>query len=89
MMTDRSRQTALAALDADEALPLYASFDGVSRDFLEGYRRLVEEGMMPVTVASAMLGATVNLYDMFGMRSDLPAMLRAMADRLEYGGQLS
>lgn len=89
MLEHRSRLPAPENFDEDDALPAYVRFEGVSNDFLEGYRRLVEGGMLPVTVASAMLGATVNLYELFGMKADLPVMLRAMADRLEHGGQLS
>lgn len=77
-------------LDGDAAFPPYASFERVSRDFLDGYRQLVEQqGMLPVTVASAMLSATVNLYELLGMKADLPSLLRAMADRLEYGASVS
>lgn len=74
----------------DAGFPPYASFERVSRELLEGYRRLVyQQGMLPGTVASAMLAATVNLYELFGMKADLPALLRAMADRLEYGAPVS
>lgn len=76
--------------EGDAAFPPYASFERVSRDLLDGYRRLVEQqGMLPATVASAMLAATVNLYELFGMKTELPALLRAMADRLEYGAPVS
>ena len=52
---------------------------------LEGYRKLVGEGFPPGTVAFAMLGATVNLYQMFGITQSLPDTLRAIADRIEEG----
>ena len=89
MLENRSVPAEPWSFDEDEDVPLYAQFESVSQDFLQGYQRLVEKGMLPVTVASAMLGATINLYEMFGMRADLPGMLRTMADRLEYDGQPS
>jgi hypothetical protein len=89
MLENRGSPVEFYSLDQGGAFPLHTTFEGVSRDFLRGYRRLVEDGMLPVTVASAMLGATINLYEMFGMEADLPGMLRTMADRLEHGGQLS
>lgn len=52
---------------------------------LESYRMLVVEGFPPGTIAFAMLGATVNLYEMFGMTNSLPDTLRAIADRIESG----
>jgi hypothetical protein len=75
--------------DPDIGLPFYQNFEDISRGFLEGYRTLIDQGMLPATIASAMLGATVNLYEMFEMKSQLPSILRAMADRLEDGAQLS
>jgi hypothetical protein len=89
MLDNRGVPVELCSRGEDDAVPIYPRFESVSHDFLQGYRRLVEEGMLPVTVASAMLGATINLYEMFGMRADLPGMLRTMADRLEHGGRLS
>lgn len=61
----------------------YPAFAEVSRAFVAGYCDLVASGMAPQSVATAMLGATVNFYSMFGMADELPELLRAMADRLE------
>lgn len=61
----------------------YPAFADVSRSFLSGYRGLVTNGLAPESVAAAMLGATVNFYEMFGMSAALPDVLRAVADRME------
>lgn len=60
-----------------------SDFAEVSASMMEGYARFVRIGLPGQTVALAMLGATINLYDMFGMRSDLPDILRGMASRIE------
>lgn len=61
----------------------FPAFADVSRSFLAGYRGLVTNGLAPESVAAAMLGATVNFYEMFGMSEALPDVLRAVADRME------
>lgn len=61
----------------------FPAFADVSRSFLAGYRGLVTNGLAPESVAAAMLGATVNFYEMFGMSEALPEVLRAVADRME------
>lgn len=66
----------------DEVLS-YPAFANVSRSFLTGYRGLVTNGVAPESIAAAMLGATVNFYEMFGMSAALPDVLRAVADRME------
>ncbi|MDB5723776.1 MAG: hypothetical protein JWQ16_530 [Novosphingobium sp.] len=66
----------------DEPLP-HRAFADVSQTFLTGYRGLVNNGMAPESIAAAMLGATVNFYEMFGMSAELPELLRAVADRVE------
>ncbi|MBC2665228.1 hypothetical protein H7F51_06835 [Novosphingobium flavum] len=60
-----------------------SDFTEVSAAMLEGYAKFVRVGLPGQTVALAMLGATINLYEMFGMRGDLPEILRAMASRIE------
>jgi hypothetical protein len=66
----------------------FAEFEDVSRSMLNGYARLTQLGLPGETVAHAMLGATVNLYQMFDMHDDLPELLRALALRLE-GDQMA
>lgn len=65
------------------AEPDYRDFAIVSQQLSASYARLAAMGFPQHTVATAMLGATVNLYDCFGMATELPAVLRALADRLE------
>ena len=61
----------------------WTSFQSVSANFLDGYARLVTVGFRPDAIGLAMLGATVNLYDMFEMSEALPSTLRTMAERIE------
>jgi hypothetical protein len=64
-------------------MPDYMAFADVSRTLLSSYATLTSNGFSPDTVARAMLGATVNFYEMFGITPDLPDLLRAIAERLE------
>jgi hypothetical protein len=63
--------------------PPYRAFAEVSRSFVAGYQNLVAHGLAPESIAAAMLGATVNFYEAFGMSAELPELLRILADRLE------
>lgn len=57
----------------------------VAGNLLRGYLVLLSRGHHQRMIAHAMLGATLNLYDLLGRSSELPELLRAIADRLEYG----
>ncbi|MET0179556.1 MAG: hypothetical protein ABW194_03615 [Novosphingobium sp.] len=57
----------------------------VAGNLLRGYLVLLSHGHHQRTIAHAMLGATLNLYDLLERSSELPELLRAIADRLEYG----
>ncbi|MET0179993.1 MAG: hypothetical protein ABW194_05860 [Novosphingobium sp.] len=61
----------------------------VANDLLRGYLALIERGHHQRTIAEAMLGATVNLFDVLDLNGELPALLRAIADRVERGSTLS
>ena len=61
----------------------FADFQEISESMMNGYARFVKLGLPGQTVALAMLGATVNLYQMFDMHEDLPDLLRGLATRLE------
>ena len=50
---------------------------------LDGYVELVRKGKPDQAIALAMMGATLNFYEMFGMLEDLPDFLRSLADRIE------
>jgi hypothetical protein len=68
----------------DDGNPLaLAEFAEVSASMMDGYARFVSIGLPEQTIALAMLGATINLYEMFGIRDDLPELLRVMANRIE------
>ncbi|QIG53204.1 hypothetical protein G6N82_02685 [Altererythrobacter sp. BO-6] len=61
----------------------FRDFNDVSEALMAGYAKLMRQGMPCEMVGFAMLGATINLYDMFGMRASLPELLREAADRIE------
>ncbi len=61
----------------------FRHFVDISDTVLDGYARFVRIGLPGQTIGLCMLGATVNLYDLFEMRSELPAVLRELATRLE------
>lgn len=61
----------------------YRELTEVSEALMAGYARFIREGIPCELVGFAMLGATVNLYDMFEKRASLPELLRDMAGRIE------
>lgn len=61
----------------------YREMVEVSDLLMAGYARFVRRGMPREMVGFAMLGATMNLYDVFEMRAGLPPILRGLADRIE------
>jgi len=61
----------------------FEEFLEISESMMNGYARFVKLGLPGPMIALAMLGATVNLYEMFDMRDELPELLRALANRLE------
>lgn len=61
----------------------FTDFAHVSEGMMDGYAHFVRLGMPGHTVALAMLGGALNLYDMFGLRATLPDLLRSVADQLE------
>ena len=73
----------LQALLKDEDSYLIRDFEEVAKNFVEGYSRFVSLGIPGSTIGLAMLGATINLYSMFGMRDELPNLFRSLADKLE------
>ena len=65
----------------------FSEFSEISEAMMEGYACLVREGRPSQTIALAMLGATLNLYDIFGLKSELPELLRSLADKIEDNAQ--
>lgn len=61
----------------------YRELTEVSEALMASYARLIRDGIPCELVAFAMLGATINLYDMFEKRAGLPELLREMAIRIE------
>ena len=77
------------AMLLDRDSPHYSDFLVVSQTMLDGYARFARLGLPSHTIALAMLGGTLNLYDLFGMRAELPELLRTIADRLDDGDNLN
>lgn len=59
----------------------------VSDSLMAGYAKFVRQGLPGEMVGVAMLGATINFYDIFEMRGKLPQLLRSLADRIEQSPQ--
>ncbi|WFL75957.1 hypothetical protein P7228_08020 [Altererythrobacter arenosus] len=71
-------------IDIDQFDPMhYRDLVEVSDSLMAGYARFIRQGLPGEMVGAAMLGATVNLYDIFEMRDSLPHLLRSLADRIE------
>ena len=62
---------------------LFHDFTDVADSFVDGYARLAQQGMPSHTVGLAMLGATVNIYNLLGVEHALPELLHALADEFE------
>ncbi|WP_150125009.1 hypothetical protein [Tsuneonella mangrovi] len=67
--------------------PHFTDFIAVSETMMKGYSRFIDLGLPRHTIALAMLGGALNLYDMFDMRPELPELLRSIADRIENGSE--
>lgn len=59
----------------------------VSDLLMAGYARFARHGMPREMIGFAMLGATINLYDIFGMQANLPRVLRGLADHIDQKAQ--
>lgn len=67
----------------DESSLHFSDFADVADSFVKSYARMVGLGASERAIGLAMLGATVNMYSLFGMEEELPDILRMMADKLE------
>lgn len=61
----------------------------VTQHLVQGYSQLMLLGVPPHAIARAMLGAALNFHAAYGLGAELPALLRAAADQLEFKGPLS
>ncbi|PNU04769.1 hypothetical protein [Novosphingobium guangzhouense] len=66
----------------------YRDLSSITHDLTAIYARMIGLGLPASALASAMLGASVNFYDCFGMIEQLPELLRLLADRIEFDGHL-
>ena len=79
----------LRRLLADQSSTEFVDFVEVAESLMDGYAKLISKGSPASTVALAMLGATLNLYEMLGMRAELPDLLRSVADQIESDGRVN
>ena len=82
----RMLSAALENIAADEKGIPMKDFADVADSFIEGYYKFVKKGNPGETVALAMLGATINIYEMFGMKTKLPLLFRSLAEQIEAEG---
>lgn len=68
---------------ADQCSADFLDFAEVAQAFTDGYVRLISNGSPASEIALAMLRATLNVYEMFGLRTELPALFRSLADQIE------
>src|SRR5215207_5211187 len=78
----RSSLPALHALRTEDMID-------VANELLRSYLVLIQRGHHQRAIAEAMLGATVNLFDVLELGDELPVVLRALAERLECDRPLS
>lgn len=67
----------------------FSEFSSISDGMMDGYAHFVRLGLPGHTVALAMLGGALNLYDMFGLRASLPELLRNVADSIDARGEVN
>jgi hypothetical protein len=72
----------LHELMLDESSLHFSDFIEVAETFIASYSKFTRRGIPGPTIGVAMLGATVNVYEMFGMTEDLPNLLRLIADQI-------
>ena len=63
--------------------PHYSDFLAVSESMMSGYAKFAALGMPRNSIALAMLGGAINLYQMFSLQAELPTLLRSIADFME------
>ena len=78
----------LHELMLDESSLHFSDFVEVAEAFIDSYTKFVRRGVAAPTIGVAMLGATVNMYEMFDMTDELPDLLRVVADKIERDGTL-
>jgi hypothetical protein len=78
----------LHELMLDESSLPFGDFVEAAEAFIDSYAKFVRRGMPAPTIGLAMLGATVNMYEMFGTTDQLPDLLRIVADKIERDGRL-
>lgn len=61
----------------------FTDFVDISHSFVSAYSRMLKAGMPHDSIAVAMLGATLNVYEMFGLKAELPGLLRELAEEIE------
>lgn len=70
------------SIESGNPMP-FREFASVSESLMDGYARFVRLGLPGYAVGLAMLGATVNLFELLEIEGELPELLRGLADRIE------
>lgn len=63
--------------------PHYSDFLAVSQTMMSGYAKFAALGLPRNSIALAMLGGAINLYQLFNLQAELPRLLRSIADFME------
>ena len=78
-----------ALLEDEHEQVHFSEYSAVMQLLLNGYAELVTSGRPDQTIARAMMGATLNFYEMFGLSGELPHLLRSLADRIEHEASIN
>jgi hypothetical protein len=80
----RQPATAKDVVPAQDCEPLLAEdMAAVANELLRGYMALSGRGYRPRRIAFAMMGATINLFDVLDLNAELLPLLRATEDRVK------
>ena len=66
----------------------FREFSALSVRFFHEYKELMASGLPGQTITLAMLGATLNMYRLFGASEKLPQVLRGIADMIDANRRL-
>lgn len=83
---NRKLLKSLHDLMLDESSLHFSDFLEVCDAFVKGYSKFERTGVPGPAVALAMLGASLNMFDLFGIRHELPELLRGLAEKIENEG---
>lgn len=68
---------------SDNFIPYYKDLEEVAVALLNGYTKFARHGIPSETISHVMMEATINFHRLFVTPSELPALLRGLADKIE------